>query len=165
MADGISATGRTAEAEFCRLTGFSICHDRGRGDALATVDGIPTPVEVKKCSASTINQVRPIKFLPLVIYNEANRCWYVIGPVPLIKYACGRGRGQHTEIPFESVTLNINAWELYKVGPESLKSRVVEVIRESRRHCGIELCMRKLAQDIKDLSDRYKDAIRKVCSL
>jgi hypothetical protein len=78
------------------------------GDARILVDGCWHHLEIKECHARTINQVRPIHYTPLVVYAPGHEPpWAVIAPDTLVRLACGRARGQHTEIPFECCALTL----------------------------------------------------------
>jgi hypothetical protein len=36
------------------------------------------PIEVKRASANTLNQVRAVKYITLVAYHEPSDTWYVV---------------------------------------------------------------------------------------
>ena len=71
---GISSEGTDAEIRFRQLTGAKEADKNSDGDAV--VDG--TPVEVKKASKSTLNQVRAVKYIPLVVLDVRTGSWYVV---------------------------------------------------------------------------------------
>jgi len=79
-----------------------------------TVDGTDSYVEIKECHAEdgcngTINQVRAIKYICCVVWAPNHGCWYVISPDQLVGVAATKARGQHTEIPFESMNFGLRA--------------------------------------------------------
>ena len=164
MADGISRTGRAAERLFIELTGFQACVSPGKGDAAFELDGVCHYIEVKKCSSNTINQVRPIKFIPLVVYDERDNSWYVIDPVELVAAAAARGRGQHTEVPFESMTLNISNWYSRKVDAGKLRSAVEKAIHMGLMNAELARCMSELRDGLVTLSDEYKQRVLRLLS-
>jgi hypothetical protein len=163
MVDGISRTGASAEDQFRQLTGFEGSDVAAKGDFRVTVEGQVEYVEVKKCSSNTINQVRAIKFIPLVVYDERrDGRWYVIDPVSLVRYAAQRGRGQHTEIPFESMTLNISQWAEYRVPADQLGAAVVRAILQGRSKPRLKEAMTALLNELTRLSDRQKRLVLEI---
>ena len=54
-------------------------------------------VEVKKATAATLNQVRAVKYIPLVAYHEPTDTWYVVPAHVIVCLVASKGRGQHTE--------------------------------------------------------------------
>ena len=77
---------------------------------------------MKQASTNTLNQVRPVKYLPLVVLDTRTSGWYVVPPDEVVRLAAQRGRGQHTENPFESVTLNLAKFRDFKVAETDLRS-------------------------------------------
>jgi len=70
VAQSIKHEGETAERRFMTLV--ANCRwstSRKRGDREVLVDSEWHPVEIKECHSRTVNQVRAIRFMPLVIYN------------------------------------------------------------------------------------------------
>ncbi len=63
---GISGGGRSAEAMFRELTGAEPSAEAAKGDA--TLEGYQ--VEVKRATSNTVNQVRAVKYIPVVVYDE-----------------------------------------------------------------------------------------------
>lgn len=118
MTNGISRAGRIAEQRFREITGAAPTGRTSDGDAL--LEG--RPVEVKQASTNTLNQVRPVKYLPLVVLDTRTSGWYVVPPDEVVRLAAQRGRGQHTENPFESVTLNLAKFRDFKVAETDLRS-------------------------------------------
>lgn len=93
MTNGISRAGRIAEQRFREITGAAPTGRTSDGDAL--LEG--RPVEVKQASTNTLNQVRPVKYLPLVVLDTRTSGWYVVPPDEVVRLAAQRGRGQHTD--------------------------------------------------------------------
>ncbi len=71
---GISHGGRSAEDLFISLTGAQRVDKAALGDAV--LEG--RHVEVKHASSSTLNQVRAVKYIPLVVYHSPSTAWYVV---------------------------------------------------------------------------------------
>lgn len=101
---GISDEGSNAEDRFCSLTGASPAPRSRGGDAL--LDG--HLVEVKKTTGRTVNQVRAVKYLPVAVFSEPSATWYVIPAHQIVVAVARKQRGQHTENPFESTTLDLS---------------------------------------------------------
>ena len=74
---GISKSGKSAEESFRKITGASKSPKSSIGDAILCGYAI----EVKKASSNTINQVRAVKWIPLVVRDDKHDEWYVI-PAP-----------------------------------------------------------------------------------
>jgi len=125
---GISGGGRSAEDLFISATGAVEAPSASVGDAL--LEG--HPVEVKRATSHTLNQVRPVKYITLVAYYEPTAAWYVIPAHVVVAEASRKGRGQHTENPFESCTLTLARLGRYRLeSPTGLRSRTLEAIAES----------------------------------
>jgi len=91
-----------------------------------------TYVEVKKATAATLNQVRAVKYIPLVAFHEPSDTWYVVPAHIIVCLVATKRRGQHTENPFESATLNIFSLGKYQVAHEAdLKMATLNAIAES----------------------------------
>ncbi len=116
---GITKDGRAAEKRFLALVpGARSVQDKRQGDAAIDLDGQERFVEVKKCGAAlgktgTINQVRPIKFIPCVVWMSARSHWIIIPPRALLLRAAAKNRGQHTELAAECMTESIPATPPY----------------------------------------------------
>lgn len=68
---GISRGGRSAEDLFRQLTGAQPAERAAQGDAV--LEG--HPVEVKRATNNTLNQVRAVKYLPIVVHHEPASEW------------------------------------------------------------------------------------------
>ncbi len=62
---GISFGGRQAEQEYMERTGAIPAPAASIGDVLLE----DYPVEIKRSTSSTLNQVRAVKYIPLVAYS------------------------------------------------------------------------------------------------
>jgi hypothetical protein len=108
---GISYGGRSAEDLFISLTGAERVAKAALGDAV--LEG--RHIEIKRASSSTLNQVRAVKYLTLVVHYSPTNAWYVVPAHVVVLMVSRRFRGQHTENPFESATLNLNNLVAYRL--------------------------------------------------
>ncbi len=135
---GISGGGRSAEDLFVAATGALKAPSASLGDAI--LDG--HPVEIKRATSNTLNQVRPVKYITLVAYHEPSSTWYVIPAHVVVAEASRKGRGQHTENPFESCTLTLARLDRYRLRDSTqLRFRTLEAIAESGRYPDLEADM------------------------
>lgn len=145
---GISFGGKSAEERYRELTGATRPPKAGSGDA--ELDG--TYVEVKKATAATLNQVRAVKYIPLVAYHVPTKTWYVVPAHIVVCLVSSKGRGQHTENPFESATLNIFALGKYKVAEADLKKATLAAIAEAKKYPALKIAMQKVLASSKELA-------------
>lgn len=149
MSIGISNTGISAEEAFFRLTGATPTSRAADGDAVLHGCNI----EVKNASASTLNQVRAVKYIPLVAFHSPSACWYVIPAPDVVKMVSQKSRGQHTENPFESATLNLNKLTEFRVRSEAdLKLAVLDAIARGKAFPRLEQAMKQVLADSKQLA-------------
>lgn len=160
--------GQRAEDRFLQIVSESRPSPQAkRGDAVVSVDGYQAFVEIKHCRASrhsksaTVNQVRAIKYICCVIWAPARNCWYVLSPDHLVHIAAGKSRGQHTEIPFESMAFSLDSLpDDTKCDDQGLTEMVVSAIRQGRMNTEIRDLMRRLHSDIRHVTDSYCNAAR-----
>ncbi|MDQ3035102.1 MAG: hypothetical protein M3Y87_22035 [Myxococcota bacterium] len=146
---GISHDGASAEQVFCALTGATKAATARQGDAVLNGCNI----EVKKASAQTINQVRAVKYIPLVVFHEPTSTWYVVAAHVVVCLVSSKARGQHTENPFESATLNVFALGKYKVAaPEDLKQATLQAIADAERYPEMKAAMAAVLADSRALA-------------
>ncbi|MGI8945171.1 MAG: hypothetical protein ACR2GL_02880 [Thermoleophilaceae bacterium] len=158
---GISRSGASVEDDFRRLTGAAKADRAALGDAL--LDG--RYVEVKRASSNTLNQVRAVKYIPLVAYYEPKAQWYVVPASEVVRQCARRSRGQHTENPFESATLSIRDLGTSAVPAGSnLKACVLKAIEEADRYPKLRELMDQVLLESTDLAAssvaRVRDALR-----
>lgn len=167
----IRLEGQDAERRFLDLVPDSRDSDKARkGDAIVTVDGVDSYVEIKECHAAatasgTINQVRAIKFICCVIWAPNHGHWYVISPDQLVGVAATKPRGQHTEVPFESMNFGLRSLpeELHtKSSDEQLGDVVREAIRRGRKRTDVADLLERMLGDIVALKERYRDEVRRL---
>jgi len=161
---------KKAEDYFIKLvTGARRSDLAKHGDVVMTVDGDTAYVEIKACRAElgrgTINQVRAIKYICCVIWAPKHRCWYVISPDQLVRLAAKKNRGQHTEIPFECMTLSLNKRlpkDLYtKCTDQQLATTVEGAIRRGRENVNLHDMMCRLLVDIESIKERYLNEVNR----
>ena len=136
-----------------------------------TVDGQEYHVEIKESHAlpgrsGPINQIRPIKYITLVVYAPRRECWYVVPPNDLVYLAAQKSRGQHTEIPFECMNLTIRQLDDqgFKCIDADLPARVFEAVRKGKRDAETRKTMTNLFSAIKALRQEYKQKILRMQS-
>jgi hypothetical protein len=158
----IRNTGQKAESLFLELVGTARPSDAPRrGDAIVEVDGHDHYVELKECHASpgkggTINQVRAIKYITCVIWAPKYAKWFVLSPDQLVSLASTKNRGQHTEIPFESMTIRLaNLGDQFH---ETADDRELEdvVTRAIQRGEAASAAMKELMPQLLDEIDQLK---------
>lgn len=165
----IRGEGDKGEQAFLQLVPRSRASENAKlGDVIVKVDGVDHYVEVKECHAGagetgTINQVRSIKFIPCVVYAPAQRCWYVLSADQLVHLAANKGRGQHTEIPFESMNFSLRSLDAQyhtKVADTGLADAVTAAIRRGVEATEERALMESLMGDIEKVKSKYIKAVR-----
>lgn len=137
MEAGISKAGKVAEARFIQLTGAENVVKASDGDVI--LDGHLIEIkQVKAPTGYTLNQVRAVKYLPLVVLHIPTDTWYVVPPDEIVARVAQRKRGQHTENPFESATLNLRTLQEFIVEePRRLREATLGAVE--RGDCRPEL--------------------------
>jgi hypothetical protein len=158
-AEGISKSGDSAEELFRQLTGATKASKAALGDAVLGGHY----VEVKKASSKTLNQVRAVKYIPLVAYHVDEDRWYVVPANEIVRQCARKARGQHTENPFESATLSLtNLADRAVTDPTQLRDRVYAAIAEAARYPELKELMDRVLQDSQELATRFVGEARKV---
>ncbi len=155
----ISHEGEDAEGLFRQLTGARPSDIKARGDAILDVDHEAHYVEVKKCSSNTINQVRAIKFIPLVVWDSRTDRWHVMAPDEIVRRIVERDRGQHTEIALESATLRLGDFPAGLTGAE-LRQAVENACRRARQRDRLHQEMRELHDRLRALHAEFQARVR-----
>lgn len=158
---GISRRGAVTEQLFLTLTGASKAERAALGDAI--LDG--HHVEVKNASSATLNQVRAVKYIPLAALFLPEMQWFVIPANEIVRQCASKVRGQHTENPFESATLNLRNLQAYAVAdPAALGDAVRNAIAEAERYPVLKEAMLQVLRDSRALAagsvDSVKEALR-----
>jgi hypothetical protein len=159
---GISHGGRSAEDMFITLTGAQRVARAALGDAV--LEG--RHVEVKHASSSTLNQVRAVKYLPLVVYHSPSDYWYVVPAHVVVLEVSQKSRGQHTENPFESATINLNRLAAFRLEDRSLlRARTVAAIAESDQYPELQQLMAQILIESKNLASDSIARVRQLLEL
>lgn len=154
---GISGGGRSAEELFRQLTGAQLAERAAQGDAL--LEG--HPVEVKRATSVTLNQVRAVKYLPIVVHYAPADEWYVVPAHVVVAAVSQKQRGQHTENPFESATLslrNLGAWKIDNA--LHLRDATLEAIAESDSYPELREAMERVLWESRELADASLAVVR-----
>lgn len=156
---GISGGGRSAEELFRQMTGASPAERAAQGDAL--LEG--HPVEIKRATSvrRALNQVRAVKYIPIVVHYAPSDEWYVVPAHVVVAAVSQKPRGQHTENPFESATLslkNLGAWKVEDAG--RLRAATLEAIEESDRYPELRDAMHEVLRESRDLADSSLERVR-----
>lgn len=154
---GISGGGRSAEELFRQMTGAALADRAAEGDAL--LDG--HPVEVKRATSVTLNQVRAVKYLPIVVHYAPTDEWYVVPAHVVVAGVSQKRRGQHTENPFESATLslkNLHAWKV--ADPGRLREATLEAIAASDEYPELRASMEDVLRESRGLADSSLERVR-----
>lgn len=157
--------GDNAERSFRRLVKNSRSSpDSKRGDALVLVDNEWYFVEIKECHSNTINQVRAIKFISLIIYSPENSPpWVVIPPHEVVKLVSAKSRGQHTEIPFESANLSLSQLpDSFRCDDGGLEQKVIQAIRDGSNFAEVKETMENLRNELVELGSRTKTKVAEI---
>ncbi|MCH7971066.1 MAG: hypothetical protein IH960_08515, partial [Chloroflexi bacterium] len=137
LTGGISYMGGSAEERFFRITNATVPVQTSDGDAV--LDG--HLVEIKQGESTTINQVRAVKYIPLVYWSSRTESWYVVPPNEIVKLVAAKPRGQHTENPFESNTLSLAKVLRYKVEEHELRQSVLDAVSDGASHSKLQQAM------------------------
>ena len=166
---GITKAGDLSEELFCKLLADVTVPSKGAalGDVRMVVDDKAYYVEIKRCESKkggTLNQIRALKFIPLVVHlPEQNPTWMVIPPNKIIELVANRSRGQHTEIPFECITLSVSSrLDEFRCEQDELEAKVEAAIREGQRQPLLQQCMADLKRDIQRLSAHAKMDVKAI---
>lgn len=154
---GISGGGRSAEELFRQVTGALPAGTAAQGDAVLQGH----LVEVKRATNVTLNQVRAVKYLPIVVHFAPVDEWYVVPAHVVVAAVSEKRRGQHTENPFESATLSLKKLGAWKVeDPSRLRDATLEAIAASDRYPELRTAMEQVLRGSRDLADSLIDRVR-----
>lgn len=154
---GISGGGRSAEELFRAYTGAQPAPRAAQGDAI--LEG--AFVEVKKASSSTLNQVRAVKYIPLVVFYEPREEWYVVPAHAVVAAVSRKVRGQHTENPFESATMSVTSVADYRVSDvRDLREATLEAIASSEQYPELRQAMDHILRESRLLAEESLREVR-----
>jgi len=155
----ISGEGNEAEQRFLQRwpAATKPAHSKD-GDWSIVVDNQAVCVEVKQCAAppgtaGTINQIRAIKYTPMLVYNPALQVWLVVPAAELVRRAAQKQRGQHTEISFESMNLSFRELAEFQCAEDDLVEAVTAAVRFDRAHRILSVAMVALHAQIRSVAD------------
>lgn len=155
--EGISRLGTLAERLFRQHTGAEICPTAALGDAM--LDG--NYIEVKHASSTTINQVRAVKYITLVVYNSSADSWYVVPADEIVRLVARKRRGQHSENPFESATLSLRDLGHCRVAsPTALRQATLNAIARSQSRADLREAMEWVLGGCRELADENLAHVR-----
>lgn len=155
---GISRGGRRAEDLFCKLTGAVRATSAAMGDAV--LEG--NLVEIKQASSNTLNQVRAVKYIPLVAFDVRDETWYVVPASAVVVQVGSRIRGQHTENPFESATISLTNIQRYRLDdPAQLRSAVLSAVEEAGSYPRLAEAMKVVLEESRRLARESIETVRK----
>lgn len=159
MEFGITRGGEAAEELFRKITGATKPTGASVGDALLDGD---KPVEIKAVGvdSSAINQVRPVKFIPLVVFHARDSQWYVIPAHRVVQHAARRTRGQHCENPFECVGFRIREVADYRISADDLQAATRRAWEEALPHGPLRNAMEDTLRASRQEADRALRAVR-----
>lgn len=158
---GISYGGKAAEAEFIRFTGAVPATSASVGDVL--LEGYP--VEIKRATSATLNQVRAVKYIPVAAYSVPQRAWYVIPAHAIVAEVSRKTRGQHSEIPFESATLSLIRLARFKLAsPEELRMATLSAIEAAATYPRLKEEMVRVRREARSVADLSLERIRNLVS-
>lgn len=126
------------------------------------MDGEDWYVEVKHVTSNTVNQVRAIKFIPLMIFSpQRPRPWAVLPPQEVIRLVYLKNRGQHTELALECANLTLNQIpERFWHESAGLRLAVLAAIQSAQRYQALRTCMQDLLLRIRALKQQVEAALK-----
>lgn len=156
--EGISKSGKKAEELFRCHTGASKAPNK-HGDACLC----GRLVEIKKASTTTVNQVRAVKYIPLVILDSRDDSWFVVPPDEIVRQVADKKRGQHTENAFESATLSLTRLLGFRIGgPSQLKQATLKAIKRGDSHPELKNAMAEVLKKSKMLAVESRKSVLKL---
>ncbi len=159
MTMGISGAGDSAEDQFFYYTNAQKTDRAAAGDAV--IDG--HIVEVKKASSVTINQVRAVKYITLVVLDTKRSKWFVVPPDEVVRLVAKKNRGQHTENPFESATLSTNNILNCEVtDPTKLRTAVIDAAQQGENSPKLKKAMEEVKRKAVELAKDSRDQVSRI---
>ncbi len=147
--------GSLAEKRFLEITGAMRPEKQTDGDAAFWHNGAWRYVEIKLTRSSGINQVRAIKFIPLVVLDLKGKRprWLVIPGSDIVDIQCRKPRGQHSECPFESAGLTLTKLERFVIR-EPLTDAVLRAFEVDDKNPELQALMSGVLHELRDLTHR-----------
>lgn len=156
LTPGISRGGKVAERLFLEITGAEPAPRASDGDAL--LEG--NLVELKQASTNTLNQVRPLKYLPLVVYHTARKCWYVVPAHELVRLATDKPRGHHNECAYECAQFNLSRLAEFEVDAADLRERTLRAVEESAAYPALRDEMERVLAVAREMAVEAREHVR-----
>jgi len=106
-----------------------------------------------------------VKYLPIVVYFEPTGTWYVIPPQVVVSLVSRKTRGQHTENPFESATLNLGALGSYAVTDprRNLAKATLRAVEDGDRYPQLRDAMAVvILADSRSLAEKSRVAVQRI---
>lgn len=154
---GISREGREAERLFCQLTGAVLCARAALGDVVLDGEHL---VEIKTASSNTVNQVRAVKYLTLAVYAPPTGSWLIVPADEIVRIASTRTRGQHTENPFECMTLSVRGLKEFQVPADDLRAATLSAIARSEARPDMREAMERVRAECRRSADDALEQVR-----
>lgn len=138
---------RKAKRRFCELTG-AIPGDKGLlGDLM--LDG--HSVAVRVADGGNINQIRAVRYQPLVVLR--NDRWYVVAPDDVIEIVTRTAIGQHGWNPLENKSISSSAVSEYELLHEDqLRDRTLGAIAQGEKRPDLMRAMVTVSQSLSTLA-------------
>lgn len=115
---------------------------------------------MKKASTNTINQVRAVKYIPLVVYSPPDD-WYVVPPNEVVRLVALQTRGQHTENPFESAIVSLrNVDRRFRCRDDALRETTLRAVVEGEEHPELREAMAEVLRDCREVADAWLGRVR-----
>ena len=111
--------------------------------------------------AKTINQVRPKRLLPLVVYHKPKNEWYVVPPFDVIELVENK-KGQHGICPLENCTLSFNKIRKWSVATINLKDSIRRSFLSEAQKQKLDIINFKYNKEQKKLSDNHIREIKSI---
>lgn len=164
VAPSIARAGDAAVSRFLRLVPNARPADTVRtGDVDLTG---PRAVEIKLTHAvngGTINQVRAVRFLPCAVWTPHQGKWLVFSADEIVLLASEKVRGQHTDNPFESCSINLASVDSRRyetATDEVLPAAIARALTRGDSRTDLRRAMERLADEVSAVSEHYKTVIR-----
>ena len=154
----IRHSGDYAEERFvAAVHGSWYSTEPSRGDVCLYHGGRERYVEIKQSGGSNVNQVRPIKWIPLVVLHKPTDIWHVLSAPDQVNLACYRSRGQHSELPWECCQLQLPFDNQCR--DAGLPAAIAKAIEEGDDDLERYEAMRVLSQRLAELRHEVKERI------
>jgi hypothetical protein len=97
------------------------------------------------------------------VFYEPTESWYVVPAHIVVKEVSRKTRGQHTENPFETATMNLNRLNAYRLEDASqLRDRTLAAIAESDKFPALGEALADVLSESQELASRSIDRVRQL---